>query len=217
MIYKGDYLRHNVSALSIAAQGLWLRLMILMHDSERPGYLCLNSESMPPRLAATKCSVSLDEYSTLLAELDSVGAFSRSTEGILYSPQIVEEAATRAQNAKRQRDFKAKQGNAGGNGKVTPKVTEKERKGNAVSSSSSSVIKNNGQSPLNLWDIATSILTASGMSDPRKYLGKLTKEYGKQPLAAAITAMAAEQPVDPKSYLVKILQNSKPQARGMVL
>ena len=138
-------MRDNVSACSIAAQGLWFRLMILMHDSERTGYLCLNSLPIPSRIAAIKCAVSVDEYETLLAELMSVAAFSTSKEGIIFSPQLVAEAEERAKNAERQRKFKeSKKGNAS----VTLQVTEKKRNGNAIradvsssTSSSSSVGK----------------------------------------------------------------------------
>lgn len=127
-IYKGDFLRSNVSACSIAAQGLWFRILILLHDSERTGYLCLNGEAMPSRIAAIKCAVSVDEYETLLAELKSVCAFNTSREGIIFSPEIVAQAEERSKNAERQRKFKEKRsGNGEGNGKVTPEVTEESR------------------------------------------------------------------------------------------
>jgi hypothetical protein len=138
-IYKGDFLRGNVSACSIAAQGLWFRIMILMHDSERAGYLCLNGEAMPSRIAAIKCAVSVDEYETLLAELKSVCAFNTSREGIIFSPEIVAQAEERAKNAERQRNFKEKRsGNGQGNGKVTPQVTEESHPSSSSLSSSPS-------------------------------------------------------------------------------
>ncbi len=129
-IYKGDFLRSNVSACSIAAQGLWLRVMILMHDSERIGYLCLNGKAMNPRMVAVKCGLSLDEFEPLLAELIEVSAFSTSRENILFSPELVTQEQERAKNAERQKRFKEKQGNGQSNTEVTPEVTEKKQGGN---------------------------------------------------------------------------------------
>ncbi|MCD9188265.1 MAG: hypothetical protein LUM44_17750 [Pyrinomonadaceae bacterium] len=148
-IYKGDFLRSYVSACSIGAQGLWFRLMILMHDSERAGYLCLNGEAMPSKIAAIKCAVTLDEYETFLAELMSVNAFATSRENIIYSPELVAQEQDRAKNAERQKRYKDNhKSNGRGNGKVTPEVTDKKQDGNgeviclSSSSSSSSKFKN---------------------------------------------------------------------------
>ena len=33
-LYPGDWLRDSVAGCSLAAQGLWLRMMFVMHDSE---------------------------------------------------------------------------------------------------------------------------------------------------------------------------------------
>lgn len=123
MIYKGDFLRGNASACSIAAQGLWFRLMLLMHDSERTGYLCLNGSPILSRVAAVKCAVSVDEYDALLAELMSVSAFSTSADGILFSPQLVSEAEARAGNAARQRKHYDKKKTEKPNGDLTANLT----------------------------------------------------------------------------------------------
>lgn len=136
MFYKGDFLRGNVSACSIAAQGLWFRLMILMHDSERTGYLCLNGSPLPSRIAAVKCAVSVDEYEHLLAELMSVSAFETSRERILYSPELVAEAETRAANAQRQRKHYEKKKEAKPNANLTPDLTAiQQDKPSSISSS----------------------------------------------------------------------------------
>jgi hypothetical protein len=165
-VYKGDFLRSNVSACSIAAQGLWFRIMILMHDSERAGYLCLNGEAMPSRIADIKCAVSVDEYETLLAELKSVCAFNTSREGIIFSPEIVAQAEDRSKNAERQRKFKEKRsGNGEGNGKVTPQVTEKSHpSSSSLSSSSSTSLKKNTHTPRASGFSFTEIGTMTGIS-----------------------------------------------------
>jgi hypothetical protein len=101
--YPGDWLRDGVSGCSLAAQGLWLRLMLLMHDSERYGYLCNNGSPIPSAQLARRCGCTLAEFEELIAELDSAGVPSRTKDGIIYSRRMSRDAEARAQNADRQR------------------------------------------------------------------------------------------------------------------
>lgn len=93
--YPGDWLRDDVSGCSLAAQGLWLRMIFLMHDSERYGYLATNGTPIPPEHIARRCGVSQDQYVALLAELDAMRIFSRTTEGVIYSRRMVRDFAKR--------------------------------------------------------------------------------------------------------------------------
>jgi hypothetical protein len=101
--YPGDWLRDSVSGCSLAAQGLWLRLMILMHDSERYGYLCNNGLPIPSDQLARRCGSTLAEYEELMLELESAGVPSRTKDGIIYSRRMTRDAEERARNAERQR------------------------------------------------------------------------------------------------------------------
>jgi hypothetical protein len=101
--YPGDWLRDQVSGCSLAAQGLWLRMLILMHDSENYGYLSLNGVPIPPESIARRCGCPLEQYTTLLQEL-TVAAVVRVTEhGILYSKRMVVDAKARSSVADRKR------------------------------------------------------------------------------------------------------------------
>src|SRR5687768_4957294 len=94
--YPKDWLADPVSGLSLAAQGLWLRMMILAHDSERYGYLVLNGSPIPPAVIARRCGCeSLEQYETLLAELDSVGVPERTPNGIIYSRRMIRDEKKR--------------------------------------------------------------------------------------------------------------------------
>lgn len=96
--YPGDWLRDNVSGCSLAAQGLWLRMMFLMHDSDRYGYLSANGSPIPSGFIARKCGCdTLSQYETLLSELDSAGVPSRTEDGIIYSRRMVRDAKRRKQ------------------------------------------------------------------------------------------------------------------------
>jgi hypothetical protein len=94
-LYPGDWMRDPVSACSIAAQGLWLRMMFLAHDSERYGYLVVNGLPMPDEFVARRCGSTLSEYQTLLAELFSIGVPSRTPDGIIFSRRMVRDAKRR--------------------------------------------------------------------------------------------------------------------------
>ncbi|HYB97554.1 MAG TPA: hypothetical protein VEC57_00275 [Candidatus Limnocylindrales bacterium] len=104
MIYPGDYLRDPVAACSISAQGLWFRMLLMMHDSDRYGYLSVNGSPIPPAIIARHCGCeTLAQYETLLAELDSVGAPSRTANGTIFNRRMVRNAKERAQEAERKR------------------------------------------------------------------------------------------------------------------
>lgn len=118
-LYTGDWLRDHVAGCSLTAQGLWLRMMIVMHDCERYGYLSLNGSPIPPDAIARKCGCdSLVQYETLLAELDLAGVPSRTDSGVIYSRRMVRDAKKRADGALRSAKFR--------NADVTPNDSDNE-------------------------------------------------------------------------------------------
>ena len=125
LFFPGDWLRDTVAGCSLAAQGLWLRMMIIGHDSDRYGYLAMNGVAIPPGSIAQRCGCTLEQYTTLLVELTAAGVPSRTPEGIIYSRRMVVDALKREQGAERQRNYKKrhKVGNAS--------ITRKKRSGNA--------------------------------------------------------------------------------------
>jgi hypothetical protein len=130
--YPGDWLRDDIAGCSLAAQGLWLRMMFIAHDSERYGYLCLNGKAMATDFIARRCGSSRDEYVTLLAELDSAGVPSRTPDDIIYSRRMVRDAKARAANCRRQHRFRMKNCNAD--------VTPMSQHSSSSSSSSASAV-----------------------------------------------------------------------------
>lgn len=99
--YPGDWLRDSIAGCSLGAQGLWLRIMFLMHDSPRYGYLCTATGSpVPPAHVASQCGLSPEQYEALLAELDSVSVPSRTAAGVIFSRRMVRDSRRRAQYRK---------------------------------------------------------------------------------------------------------------------
>lgn len=109
-LYPGDWLRDEISGCSLQAQGLWLRMMFIMHDSQRYGYLCTDGKPTPPESIARRCGCTLEQYMSLLTELSSVGVPSTTEEGIIFSRRMVRDAETRAQLAEK----RSKAGSLGG-------------------------------------------------------------------------------------------------------
>jgi hypothetical protein len=228
--YPGDWLRDSVAGCSIAAQGLWLRMMFLMHDSERYGYLQQNGKSIPSESIARRCGCTPDEYSSLLSELDDAGVFSRSSDGIIFSRRMVRDATERGKNADRQRRFRhkgtnahedekedsgAESDNAPDIGRSNASVTPLSQ----ASSSSSSTAKEKpsakagadaprSRAPDMVWGVGVQMLVTAGMTEPnaRSYLGNLSQKYGKEKLAQGIASTSAQNPVNPSEYLVKVLE-----------
>ena len=98
--YPGDWLRDPVAFCSLAAQGLWLRMMLVMHDNDPYGYLSMNGVAYPPEFLSRRCGTTLEHYTTLLAELESAGVPGRTETGIIYSRRMVRDAKER-EKAKR--------------------------------------------------------------------------------------------------------------------
>lgn len=73
---------------SIAARGLWVEMMCLMHKAEPYGSLLVNGARLDKRKLAILVGISEKECSALLMELEGNGVFSRDDDGILYSRRM---------------------------------------------------------------------------------------------------------------------------------
>lgn len=67
------------------------------------------------------------------------------------------------------------------------------------------------QANFNVWTLGVGKLMSSGMNpdDARTFLGRQCKDFGKESVSDAVTKMLAQEPADPKTYLVAILQNNR--------
>jgi hypothetical protein len=124
--YPGDWLRNDVSGCSLEAQGLWLRMMIVMHDAQVYGQLILNNEPMPMSFLAKKCGISPRKLGVLLAELDQAGVINRKENGVIYSGRMERDERERQQNRARQKEHYDKT-----HGKPNGDITETSRLSNA--------------------------------------------------------------------------------------
>lgn len=88
--YPGDWLRDPaLRSVSLAARGVWIDLLCLMHESTRRGYLIFpDGSAMKFEHLARIFSVDKRTLRGLIQELESCGVFSREGE-VIYSRRMV--------------------------------------------------------------------------------------------------------------------------------
>lgn len=107
----------TLRACSIAARGVWMELLCVMHEASPRGWLLLpNGSAMTERQIATLVGASVEEVTECLIELEQAGVFSRDGSGVIFSRRMhrdEEKAALAAHNG-------AKGGNPTLKGGVNP-------------------------------------------------------------------------------------------------
>lgn len=89
---------------SLAARGLWIELISLMHEAEPYGHLVVGGVEPTPAQIGALVGSPARQITLLLGELEAAGVFSRTEDGTVYSRKMVRaEAASRAgrENGKR--------------------------------------------------------------------------------------------------------------------
>jgi hypothetical protein len=76
---------------SLAAQGLWMRLLCVMHDAVPRGYLLLDGQPPTAKQLAAITGATLKELAALLAELRQARVYSIDPEGWIYSRRMVKD------------------------------------------------------------------------------------------------------------------------------
>lgn len=102
-IYVGDYLQEPQATCSLAAQGLYFRLKMIAHISERYGYLYENGRPISDERLAQRCYLTIEQYIVVLTELRQVGVPSITADGIYFFPEMIEQHRKRAEKRKSKR------------------------------------------------------------------------------------------------------------------
>lgn len=98
-LYPGDWLRDPISGCSLAAQGLWLRMMFVAHDAQNYGEIFDRSLLHARTSIARRCGCSVPEFDDLFAELLEAGV-PRINGDIVLSQRMVRDASVRAERTK---------------------------------------------------------------------------------------------------------------------
>jgi hypothetical protein len=125
MFYWKDYENdESLRISSLAAQGLWMRLLCVAAKADPYGYILVNGFPLEATGAARLAGVTEGEAQSLLQELERNGVFSRDRKGRMFSRRLVRDAAKSA---------KAKKNGAkGGNPALGVTSGKTEKKGNSV-------------------------------------------------------------------------------------
>lgn len=74
---------------SLAAQGIWMRMLCVCARHEPRGYLAINGQPLEVKDVAQLAGVDATEAATLMDELDRRGVFSRNRKGCIYSRRMI--------------------------------------------------------------------------------------------------------------------------------
>lgn len=154
--YPGDW--RNDAALrmcSLAARGLWIDMLCIMHDAEPYGHLVIAGEPVEPAELAKLVGESAKDVQGLLAELQKRNVFSVTEDGVIYSRRMIRDDKERDDWRKRQAKKRGQEPDVKDSvtedvttvvtRNVTPPVTENVTRTSRRSSSSSSPSGSKGE------------------------------------------------------------------------
>lgn len=95
--WRGD---QALRAVGIAARGLWMECLCIMHEAKPYGHLLLNGEPVEADALARMTGASVDEVSALMAELRQAGVLSVTGKGVVFSRRMTKDHA-RAQKGRK--------------------------------------------------------------------------------------------------------------------
>lgn len=85
----------GLQSCDMAAQGLWMNIVCLMHKSERVGFLVVQGKAMMAADIAKRVGIRKDRAERLLKVLKDNGVYSVDENGVIYSRRIAREQQAR--------------------------------------------------------------------------------------------------------------------------
>lgn len=124
--YPGDW-QHDAAlrSCSVAARGLWIEIMCIMHQADPYGYMVLNGKQIDSAQLGRMTGATAREIDRWIAELEDSGVCSRDETG-LFSRRMVRDEEIRAARAEGGNEG-AEHGNKGGKFGVLGGRPKKER------------------------------------------------------------------------------------------
>ena len=92
-----------LKACSLAAQGLWMRMLCIAAQHDPTGYVSVNRVGLDPEGIAKIAGAGVDEVRSLIGELSLNGVFSRDQHGAIYNRRMLRDekkSATARKNGK---------------------------------------------------------------------------------------------------------------------
>lgn len=84
---------------SLAARGLWMEMLCVMHEADPRGFLVVNGKALMSAQLAALAGCTSRETERLLGELEAAGVFSRDDTGTIFSRRILKDMARAERDA----------------------------------------------------------------------------------------------------------------------
>lgn len=88
--WRGD---QALRAVSLAARGLWIDCLCIMHEAKPYGHLVLNGSAIDDETLARMTGVPVDEVRANMAELRKAGVLSVTAKGVVFSRRMTKDYA----------------------------------------------------------------------------------------------------------------------------
>ncbi len=102
--YTGDWRSDPALKIcSLAARGLWIEMICLMHEAHPYGHLLVNGLSPTDTQLGVLVGAAPEQIAAMLGELESAAVFSRTRAGVIYSRKLTrmaKKAATARNNGR---------------------------------------------------------------------------------------------------------------------
>lgn len=95
--WRGD---QALRAVSMAARGLWMECLCIMHEAKPYGHLLINGEPVEDDVLARMVGAPVDEVRTLMSELRKAGVLSVTRAGVAFSRRMMKDHAAAQKGAK---------------------------------------------------------------------------------------------------------------------
>lgn len=95
--WRGD---QALRAVSMAARGLWMECLCIMHEAKPYGHLLINGEPVEDDVLARMVGASVDEVRTLMSELRKAGVLSMTRAGVAFSRRMMKDHAAAQKGAR---------------------------------------------------------------------------------------------------------------------
>jgi hypothetical protein len=190
-LYPGDWLRDPISGCSLAAQGLWLRMMFVAHDAPTYGHIFASNLLHEKTIVARRCGCSVEEFDELFLELKNAGV--PGFEGdVVISRRMVRDASLRATRAKAGRkggkqNGKQNRSKTEANSEANTKQNTENESENEDENNTPKLNKNEATGFENFWEVVHQ---------------KIGKREAESAYAKAVKRLKVEKPdFDPHAYL----------------
>jgi len=196
---------------SLAARGLWMEMLAIMHRSERYGQLLIGGHVPTDAQLAVQVGALPDEVTALVAEISDAGVFSRAGSGAIYSRRMTRDhrkAETARKNGKRggnptlsKQTNNSPSVNQEVKGGVKPQKPETRDSDTKVSGSAA------GDILKSLFDLGVSLLVdrGHGPKEARSLVGSWRKGRQDADVLAAIIDCQAKGISNPVEWMPKRL------------